>query len=276
MSLGAPALAAPARALRARRSIILCYHGVAPSTSAEDPEFLRVDPDDFRSQLELLMRAGFRFVTVADFARTAAGAAPPPGLVAISFDDGMHDNHAVALPILRDLGVPATVYVSTGLIGKPNPWIDARAGSRMMTEDELREMADAGIELGAHTVTHPDLSQLDYEACLREMTGSRDALAEITGRPVRTFAYPFCLYGEAAVAAARDAGFEAAVTCWNRGSWDRFEMKRTMITGKDGPASFVLKLWEVYDPLFHSAPGRAFRTVTRGARARVRAARERG
>jgi hypothetical protein len=48
-------------------------------------------------------------------------------------------------------------------------------------------------------------------------------------------------------------------------------MKRVMITGKDGPPSFALKLWELYGPLFHSAAGRAARAGTRGARRRVRA-----
>ena len=52
---------------------------------------------------------------------------------------------------------------------------------------------------------------------------------------MRTFAYPFCKYGEDAVRAARDTGFKAAVTCHGRGGWEPFEMKRVMITGKDGP-----------------------------------------
>jgi peptidoglycan/xylan/chitin deacetylase (PgdA/CDA1 family) len=195
------------------------------------------------------------------------GGPPPPGIVAISFDDGMEDNHDVVLPILREYGVPATVYVVTGLIGKPNPWM---SGSRMMTEDELRTLAAAGVELGAHTVSHPDLSTLGYDACLDEMVGSRDALERIAGRPPRTFAYPFCRYGEAAIAAARAAGFDAAVTCHERGGWTPYELRRPMITGKDGLPSFVLKLTGAYYPLFHSPPGRALRAATRGLRGRLR------
>lgn len=262
-----------ARALRARRSLILCYHGVAESNADVDPEFLRVTPRAFREQLDVVLGAGFEVVTVAELARRAAGDTPPSGLVALSFDDGMHDNHSVLLPILREYGLPATVYVATGLIGKPNPWMKPGA-SRMMTEDELRELAAAGLELGAHTVTHPNLEELDYDACLQEMLGSRDFLARLTGEPVRTFAYPFCKYGEAAMLATRAAGFEAAVTCQWRGSWAPFEMKRVMITGKDGPVSFALKLGEIYGLLFESAPGRLARTVTRRARRRARATME--
>jgi len=261
--------------LRSRRSVILCYHGVAESNSVADPHFLCVSPSAFRTQIELLRDAGFEFVTVAELAARAAGGEPPPGLVALSFDDGMDDNHHVALPILREYGLPATIYVATGLIGRPNPWIAANSGTRMMTEEELLEVAAAGIELGAHTVSHPDLSGMGMEDCVREMTDSRDALNALTGRQVRTFAYPFCMYGPEAVAAAREAGFEAAVTCHGRGSWAPLEMKRSMITGKDGLPSFVLKLAEVYEPLFESAPGRLVRVGTRSARRWLRSVQER-
>jgi peptidoglycan/xylan/chitin deacetylase (PgdA/CDA1 family) len=261
------------RALAERRSLILCYHGVAPSRASEDPEFLRVDPARFRAEVEMLLEAGFEFMTVADLAARAAGAPPPPGLAALSFDDGMDDNHAVVMPLLAEYGIPATVYVTTGMIGQPNPWISESA--RMMTREELLELHAAGFELGAHTVTHPDMSQLGREACAREIGESRALLEELTGTPVRTFAYPFCKYGPEALAAVEEAGFDAAVTCQGRGSWARYEMKRALITGKDGLPSFVLKAWDAYGPLFHSPPGRAVRAGTRTARRQVRALRER-
>jgi peptidoglycan/xylan/chitin deacetylase (PgdA/CDA1 family) len=264
-----------ARALRSRRSVILSYHGVAESNTDIDPGFLRVSPAAFRGQIDVLLAAGFEIVTVAELARRAGGEKPPPGLAAVSFDDGMDDNHEVLLPILREYGVPATVYVTTGLIGQANPWMSPGT-SRMMVEDELRDLHAAGVELGAHTVTHPNLEELAYDECLREMAESRDFLEALTGDRVSTFAYPFCKYGDDAVRAARDAGFDAAVTCQWRGSWDPFEMKRVMITGKDGPPSFGLKLYELYGRLFQSRAGRVARTTTRGVRRRVRSARERG
>jgi peptidoglycan/xylan/chitin deacetylase (PgdA/CDA1 family) len=263
----------PLRELAARRSLILAYHGVGPSLSADDPNFLRVPADRFRAQVESLLHAGFELVTVAELAARADGGEPPPGLAAISFDDGMEDNHSAALPILRELGAPATVYVTTGLLGQQNPWIAYDA--RMMTRDELLDLHVAGWELGAHTVTHPDLSALSREDCVRELSESRAMLEELTGAPVRTFAYPFCKYGPEALAAVAEVGFEAAVTCHGRGGWSRHEMKRQMITGKDGYASFVLKAWELYGPLFDSPPGRLARDTTRGARRRARVLLER-
>ena len=262
--------------LSRRRSVVFGYHGVGEPRAEVDPHFLRVSPARLASQIELLRDAGFRFCTVAELAELAGGRTPPPGYAALSFDDGMEDNHSALLPILQEHGIPATIYVCTGLMGKPNPWLADGAGARMMTRDEVVALARAGLEIGAHTVTHPDLSQLDRAACLREMEDSRDELASMVGAPVRTFAYPFCRYGPAAAEAARDAGFLAAVTGEGRGGWQPHEMNRAMITGKDGTASFLLKAAELYHPLFNSPPGRLVRVTTRGLRRRARALAERG
>ena len=261
---------APVRRVADSTSVIMCYHGLGDSSIRDDPWFLQIPVERFRTHVELLLAAGFEFLTVADFVARCDGGPPPPGLAALSFDDGMEDNHSVLLPLLQEYGIPATVYVTTGLIGKPNPWMSPASGARMMTEAELRALAAAGIELGAHTVTHPDLSELDRETCLREMVESRETLERLTGAPVTTFAYPFCTYGPDAVAAATEAGFAAAVTCRARGDWSRYHMKRAAIRRDDSFLRFVLKLSDRYDPLLDSVPGRIVRWTTRGARRRLR------
>jgi peptidoglycan/xylan/chitin deacetylase (PgdA/CDA1 family) len=259
-----------ARRLAARRSFIICYHGVGPSSARIDPGFLRVRPNMFRAQLELLAGAGFEFVTVSDLAGQVRSAPPPPGMVALSFDDAMDDNHAFLLPLAREYGIRVTVYVATGMMGKPNPWMGEGSGARMMTVDELRELVSAGFEIGAHTVTHPDLSRLDFESCFEEANESKLALERLLGIDVRTFAYPFCRYGPAAVEAVQAAGFTAAVTCEGRGSWTPYELPRTLVTGKDGMSAFLLKLAGLHEPLWSSPPVRLARMATRGLRARRR------
>jgi peptidoglycan/xylan/chitin deacetylase (PgdA/CDA1 family) len=255
--------------------VVFGYHGVGEPHSQLDPHFLRVAPDRLAGQIELLRDAGFRFVTVAGLAELGGGGAPPPGYAALSFDDGMEDNHSELLPILRRYDIPATIYVSTGLIGKPNPWLAEGTDARMMTREEIVAVARAGVEIGAHTVTHPDMSLLDRDACREEMAASRAELADLTGQPVRTFAYPFCRYGPEAIDAAREVGFLAAVTGEGRGGWQPYEVSRAMITGKDGTASFLLKAADLYQPLFDSAPGRLARVSTRAARRQARALVER-
>ncbi len=253
--------------IRRRRSVVLGYHGVSHSRLRDDPSLLQVPPARFRHQVELLLAAGFRFVTLAELARRAGGGDPPPGLAAITFDDGMRNNHSVALPILSEYGIRATVYVTIDFIGGFSPWIAAGADGAMMEAPELRDLVAAGWELGAHTMTHPDLSTMDYDECRREIEGGRDALEELAGAEIETFAYPFGRYGAAALAAARDVGPIRAAVTTGSGSWEPYEMTRAMIGAVDPLPVVLLKLTDRYEPLLASAPMRALRTASKRARA---------
>jgi peptidoglycan/xylan/chitin deacetylase (PgdA/CDA1 family) len=254
--------------VRRRRSVVLGYHGVAAVRRRDDLSRLLVAPDRFREHIELLLEAGFRFVTLAELARLAAGGTPPPGFAALTFDDGMRNNHDVALPILSAYAIPATVYVTVGFIDQTSPWIATDGAGAMMSRAQLRELLVAGWELGAHTMTHPDLSTLSYEDCLREIRDSRLALEEIGGSAVVTFAYPFGFYGPAAIAAARDSGMIAAVTTGS-GSWAPYEMTRAMIGSGEPLPLVLLKLTDRYEPLLQNAPMRALRRASKQVRGRI-------
>jgi peptidoglycan/xylan/chitin deacetylase (PgdA/CDA1 family) len=258
--------------IRRQRSVVLGYHGVANSRLRDDPSLLQVSPARFRRQLELLLAAGFDFVTLQELARRADGGTPEPGLAAVTFDDGMRNNHSIAFPILSEYGIPATVYVTIGFMGGVSPWVGAGGDGAMIEEPELRELAAAGWELGAHTMTHPDMSTLDYDACLGEIVDSREALQRISGASVTTFAYPFGRYGPAAVAAARDAGMIAAVTTGS-GTWRPFEITRAMIGAIDPLPIVLLKLTDRYEPLLRSAPARTARHASKGLRHALRSRR---
>jgi peptidoglycan/xylan/chitin deacetylase (PgdA/CDA1 family) len=258
--------------IRRRRAVVLGYHGVARSKLSEDLSLLQVSPDRFRRQLELLLSAGFEFVTLAELARRAEGGTPEPGLAAVTFDDGMRNNHTTALPILSEYGIPATVYVTIGFIGGTSPWIGPGGDGAIMDEPELRELAAAGWELGAHTMTHADLSTLGYEACLQEIEDSRTELERIAGVKVETFAYPFGRYGPDALAAARDADVIAAVTTGS-GSWDPYEMTRAMIGAVDPLPIVLLKLTDRYEPLLQSPPARLARQGSKRLRGALRSRR---
>jgi peptidoglycan/xylan/chitin deacetylase (PgdA/CDA1 family) len=183
--------------------VILGYHGVADCPRDDDQCMLQLPPAKLRVQLERLLAAGFRFVTVAELARRAAGQAPPPGLAAVTFDDGMRNVLTAGLPILTELGIPATVYAPTGWLGGRSPWIGPGSDGAILTAGELQELAAAGWELGSHTRTHADLSTLDYDGCRREIDASCQVLESIAGRRVQTLAYPFGRYGAHSIAAAR-------------------------------------------------------------------------
>jgi peptidoglycan/xylan/chitin deacetylase (PgdA/CDA1 family) len=251
------------------RSAILGYHGIASSSRREDPFLLSVTPARFRLQLETMLAAGFRFMTVAELAAAAAGRRPPPALAAVSFDDGMRNNLTVALPILRDLGIRATVYVPSGWVGRRSPWIKGTEGA-ILSADDLRALAGAGWEIGAHTVTHADLATLDYAACRREIEHSRAELERLVGTQVTTLAYPYGRYGEAAIAAARDAGLAAAVTTGS-GSWRPYELTRAMIGAADPLPVVLLKMTDRYEPLLQLPPLRSLRRASRELRHKLSA-----
>jgi peptidoglycan/xylan/chitin deacetylase (PgdA/CDA1 family) len=95
----------------------------------------------------------------------------------------------------------------------------------MMTDDQVRTLHRSGIEIGAHTMTHPILTRVDAETALREMSDSRRRLEEITGAPVRSFAYPNGRpkqdYDHKHVGLAREAGFDLALTtAWGAATID--------------------------------------------------------
>ena len=197
---------------------------------------------------------------------------PSPGMIAVSFDDGLANLRSVALPIMQKYGIVATVYVITGLIGQAYPWTSSSSGLRIMDAAEIAELADAGFEIGAHTVSHPDLSRCSYEESLAEITESREALERLTGREVTTFAYPYARFSDAAERAARDAGLLAAVSySMLARDDDRFALPRELVTPQHGPGSLVLKLLGRYDSLTNNSFGRAFRWLSRPLRRRPQA-----
>ena len=118
----------------------------------------------------------------------------------------------------------------------------------MMRESQVRELRAAGMEIGAHTVTHPILLNTAPDAARREIVESGRRLAEILGEPVRLFAYPNGKpgvdYGPEHVQMVRDAGFAAAVsTGWGvatEGS-DRFQLPRFTPWDRT-PGRFALRL----------------------------------
>jgi peptidoglycan/xylan/chitin deacetylase (PgdA/CDA1 family) len=256
------------RHIAGRRSVVLGYHGVAECRRRDDLHFLQVSPARFAMQIDLLSAAGFRFVTMAALARMAHGGAPPPGYAAVTFDDGFRSNYTTALPILRARGIPATAYVTIGFIDGSSPWIGAGGDGAMMSEAQLRELVAAGWELGGHTMTHPDLSLLDYDGCRQEIGQGVTELERIAAGPVQTFAYPFGRYGQAALRAVHDSGLLAAVTTGS-GGWSRFEMTRAMVGAADPLALVLLKLTDRYEPLLRSAPARGLRQVSKKARQRL-------
>ncbi len=262
---------------KSRRLTVLTFHSVLPCDDALRPD--EINCDDFRALM--------RFVT-GNFTVRPLGAALeevrkgclPANSVAITFDDGYRDNSHTALPILRDLGIPATFFVATGFLDGGRMWNDTLIESvrrfpgeeivlntlgnephpiaseaerydllvrllrhlkrkprderqalvdeiadmvdaplpddLMMSTNDLKSLAAAGMELGGHTINHPILRLESVDEVRHQLAGSRAQLRELSGQEVNVFAYPNGRpgedYGVREVELVREAGFRAAMT----------------------------------------------------------------
>ncbi|MES2152627.1 MAG: polysaccharide deacetylase family protein [Pseudomonadota bacterium] len=259
------------------RLCILNYHRILP---ASDPLLdAEPDADTFRWQMKVLADC-FHVMPLSEALAALAAGSLPARAVCITFDDGYRSTHDLALPILQEFGLTATVFVTTSFVGDGVMWndtileavrqlpdgqLDLRAtglgaqtivsledrrraiGSLtelakymppqermalaleletladtaalrglMLTSENVRSLAQQGIEIGAHTITHPILTSLEDNSANQEISACKSQLELITGKPVRFFAYPNGKSGldfdARHVGMARRAGYEAAFT----------------------------------------------------------------
>lgn len=220
---------------------ILMYHAVA-----EDPPSatrrLSVAPDSMECQLAYLASRGFTGLTFADLADAfQTGASLPERPVVLTFDDGYADFAREAWPLLRRYGFPATVFVTTGWITDAG----SAAGTpldKMLSWAQVGELAAAGIEIGAHSHSHPQLDQLSDTALRRELDGSRALLEEAIGGRVRSMAYPFGYFSPQVRRAARAAGYHCAAAVRNlraTSSDDPFTLPRLTVRRNTDEATFA-------------------------------------
>jgi len=219
------------------------YHRVAARSSRRMRPFT-VDPAAFEAQLAFLRREGYRGLTVSDLvARTGNGLALPEKPVVLTFDDGFADFHADAVPLLRKYGFPATLYMVAGEIGGSASWLTgADRHLPLLTSAELVELDGAGIEIGAHSMTHPALDLLAPAALESEVRGSKARLEEVLGHPVLSFCYPFGFADGRVRAAAKAAGFASACSVRYRTFLtgdDPFDLPRHIVRGGAGLGEFA-------------------------------------
>jgi peptidoglycan/xylan/chitin deacetylase (PgdA/CDA1 family) len=266
----------PARLLRnrSRRATFLCYHSIAPA----GPRYLTISAELFERQLAELRRCGLRGGDLGTLAEVAAGGAIEPS-VFLTFDDGFRDNYETALPLLREHGFPAFVFVLPPLLdeGGPLAWPEVGADRerfpqtmRSVDWSMLEEMKEGGFEVGSHTMTHPHLPQLSGEALRQELADSRARIVDRLGE-CAILAYPFGEWSDEVAAAARECGYRFAFSLptreGQRGATPH-SIPRINVDYRDGERRLGHKLSPLGKRLFLS-PGVALaRSVVRSPRRR--------
>lgn len=194
--------------------LVLCYHGISETW----PDQSSVTPIALRDHLEFLRRRGYEAVTFTE----ALSKPHSDKVVAITFDDAYRSIFTEALPILSQYGMPATVFVPTAFPGSGRllqwPGIDHWIGTAHEHEltpfdwQEAKQLADAGWEIGSHSVSHPHLTSLSDAELERELVESRRECERRLDLPCTSIAYPYGDWDERTVVAARRAGYRFAAS----------------------------------------------------------------
>jgi peptidoglycan/xylan/chitin deacetylase (PgdA/CDA1 family) len=176
---------------RGRLTVVTYHQVVDPANDGSS-----VGTASFRQQMEHL-REHYEVVPLQEAVSKLSVGRTPQRLVAITFDDGYLDNATTAAPIMRGLGLPATFFVSTDMIGSATPFPhDRKRGrprQRHMTWQDLRNLAAEGFDVGSHTCSHADMGAIPLGQALTELRGARERLEMELRQPIRTFAFPYGL-----------------------------------------------------------------------------------
>ncbi len=237
----------PQGANRSASVVVLCYHRF------EEPakDALAITPAEFEAQLQAIKDAGAQVIGMQDFLAWRKGEkAIPERSVVITIDDGYISGYNVAWPLLKKFEYPFTMFVYIEYIG---------IGGKAISWDQLAEMRDGGVDIQSHTYTHQDLrgrgvirkasaaeiKKIGYDAWVKnETAGSKEALENRLGILVNTLAYPYGNHNEAAQAAVKNAGYDAAFTVYGQRvgfGGDPFRIGRYAISSKE-PQIFTAAL----------------------------------
>lgn len=220
-----------------QRGLILCYHSIDPN-----PTLLSIDPKRFTYQMKLLKDQGFQSISLYQWLKYQQGKiALPRKSFVLTFDDGYESIYHYGLPILKELGFQATIFLPTHFMGKTSAWLRENRNPEydsfipelpIMTWDMAREMRDEGFHFECHTCSHPNLSELLDGEIQRELLENQKAIAHHLGWKPRFLCYPYGFFNDRVTKLAASLGFWGGCTLWpgiNRQNTPPFYWKRCTI-----------------------------------------------
>lgn len=183
---------------------ILLYHYVEIVTDKND--FLRtklaITPQNFENQLVALKKSGYTFCFMKDIGTILDGNGKNKPVI-ITFDDGYRDFYTDAFPILKRQNAKATVFINSGLMGRPN----------YMTQDQVIEVLNSGlVEIGGHGFSHQNLTSIDLELAKKIVSDDVANIKKTYKVTPVSFSYPYGSYNDSIKKVVSDAGYKYAVT----------------------------------------------------------------
>ena len=224
-------------------STILMYHDIADGGAMAGHEALRVPVREFAWQCEWLAQKRYGTLSVDQYdAALAHGFAPKSCW--LTFDDGRLNNYTQAFPLLVRHGLRATFFLIADRLRQES--------GEYFSSSAAKEMLAAGMNIGAHSCTHPHLARIPIGAMRREVLESKDKLEQALQTPMRAFCYPYGNWNAAVVDVVREAGFSLAVSTIrgnrNRAA-DRYILRRAMVQPGRANWKFPYMMSPVYDLL---------------------------
>lgn len=189
----------------------LMYHYVRIVDEYSDPLGfnLSVTPQHLEEQLDWIAQRGYTTVTMNTLVRCLNGGSVeqpcPAQPVALTFDDGYEDAFTAALPALQRRGMIATFYIVGNFVGQPG----------YMNWEQIRALQSAGMEIGSHSMSHPDLTTLDWGTARAEVFDSKALIEANIGQTVNSFCYPSGRFNDSIAALVQEAGYTNATTTMN-------------------------------------------------------------
>lgn len=179
---------------------VLMYHHIRDFSDPSDQigTNLSVSPTDFASQLDKISERGYKTITFKDI---SSGNIPDKAII-LTFDDGYENFYQNAYPELKKRGMTAVSYIITDKVGTES----------YMTRDQIVEIEKYGIEIGSHTLSHPDLATASEARATKEITDSKKYLEELIGKKVISLCYPSGKFNTSTEIIVKNAGYEYAVT----------------------------------------------------------------
>jgi len=167
---------------------VLMYHAISDA-----PGPTSIGPATFRAQMDVLSARGYQPVSLRELVAWHEGRGVlPPRAAVITFDDGFADFAEQAAPVLLERGWGATVFLPTGCVGGKENWDGAEKPARpLMTWAQVEHLAGRGIDFGAHSVSHSDLTKLGPDDMEREIRQSSKDIESHLGEAPMSFAPPY-------------------------------------------------------------------------------------
>jgi len=173
---------------------ILTFH-----TLDDQSSIISFSPELFRRGIAKLYENRYRTVSLLETVDCLLMRKPfPERSLVITFDDGYQTVYEKAFPVLQDYGMIATIFLTVGEMGrvKPGERLPSLEGRSMLNWREIQEMKQWGIEFGAHTLTHPDLTRLPLDRVRTEICESKAIIEDALNSPVPCFAAPYSRYDD--------------------------------------------------------------------------------